>query len=255
MKLKKYVKEKEFISKKDLEIIKKLSKNNKDLSENGFQMFSKIINRMRREKYSREYEYTDKKKGISPNQFEIFLNCVNKEKFKLIFILMYKLGLRVGEVVKIKIYDIDFSNYQLLVHNEKCNRKDILLIPLSVREILKNYIEKNKIEISKNKDYIFPAEKKFSYVSKDFVRNYFRKISIISGINKPRVQIRNDEGARNLYEFGTHSFRRGFCNNFYALSNCPKKTQLVMRHKKITTTMDVYLEIDKKEVFNLLENF
>ena len=247
------------LSKSDEQILNLVySENIEGFSKKGLETFSKIVNRTLMKKYPKRDLYLNKKKGLSGSQFEKFLSLIPKERYKIIFLIMYKLGLRVSEAVKIRIYDIDFSNFEIIIHNDKCKRKEILLIPISLRKRIKQYVEKYKFEIVDREGYLFykiNRTNKYKHISKNYIRNYFRKISLECGFNKPRVQIRTQKGIRNLYEFGTHSFRRGFCNNFYALSNCPKKTQMVMRHKKITTTMDVYLELDKKEVFNLLENF
>ena len=270
------LKEEENISNKICEILKKfeIEKNLKDLKLYEFKQLSKIINRLRDKKYIRKNKTICRKKGFCESKFEQFIKNVENEKIKLLFIYMFKLGLRVGEAVKININDINinlknfkFESNIIKIENEKCGRFEYLNLPLSLIAISKEYIKKNISEILENEGYLFYRKKnnrnKFKFFSKDYVRKYFRIISIKCGINKPRIKKRVENKNINLYEYGTHSFRRGFCNEIKKeidkldIDNLSKNKllQKAMRHNDIRTTLNIYLDCEDKQLEEIMCNF
>jgi len=236
-----------------LNLLEYINKQSKDTIEN----ISKIINKERRKKYkeNREKKLGDNSKAISEDKFNILISNTKDQRLKLIFQIMYYMGLRVSEVVLIKKNDI--INNRLTINNIKAKRIETRIIPLKLNELILKYIKNNNDKISKNK-YLFTNIKNSQHISKDFVRKKFKEITLKYNINE--VYYENEIihpktkklVKRKLYLYSTHSLRHSFAKRFYEKSKCDiEKTRIAMRHKLIKDTQ-TYINGDIEEVNKLM---
>lgn len=227
-----------------------LEKQSKDTIEN----ISKIVNKKKREifKENRNKKLGENSKNINEEDFQLILNKCNKEKLKLVFLIMYYMGLRVSEVVEIKRFDI-IGEY-LNIRNIKSRRIETRRIPKRLIKELDNYIYNNLRKIQKSDNYIFTSEKTNSKLSKDYIRNQFRELTLKLNINKVYAYSDHKGIRRKLYLYSTHSLRHGFAHRFYKLSNNDiEKTRIALRHTLIKDTQN-YIKGDLKEVSELMIN-
>jgi integrase len=217
------------------------------LSKDSIENLSKLINQKRRELYFdiRVYKIGEQSKKIEHSDFLKIINYEKNPKAVLSFKIMYYMGLRVSEVVLIRKEDI--IGNKLNIHNVKCNRIETRAIPNILFNDLKEYIKTYDIE----KGFLFNGLKK-SHISKDWLRNRFRKDTLKLGINKIYDYSTHKGNKRRLFLYSTHSLRHSFANRFYEISNNDiEKTRIALRHKKLNTTQ-TYIKGNINEVNNIM---
>lgn len=64
-------------------------------------------------------------KVLTKDELSTFFNCVDNFKFKTIFMLAYGSGLRIGEIVNLRVEDIDSKKMKIFVREGKGKKKDI----------------------------------------------------------------------------------------------------------------------------------
>ncbi len=74
-------------------------------------------------------KYGSINKGFTELELQHFLRNVPNEKFRLLFKYQAYLGLRVGEVSRLHIRNIDFDKRELTIKSEKSGVSDSLKIP------------------------------------------------------------------------------------------------------------------------------
>ena len=82
----------------------------------------------------------DKKKVykvLTKEELGTFFNACDNFKFKTIFMLIYGSGLRIGEVVNLRVEDIDSKNMRLFVRDGKGNKERYTLLPQASLEMLR----------------------------------------------------------------------------------------------------------------------
>ncbi len=190
-----------------------------------------------------------------------FLRNVKSEKFKLLFRYQACLGLRVGEVSKLHVSNIDFDKRELTLKSEKSGRLDCLLIPVELFKETIEYIAKNEARIKASSGYVFFKENdnnhnNVPYIDLNYVRKVFREA--VSSADLDQVYDHSEETipghkSRPLYRLTTHSLRH------YAITRFAKSTNgnLVQasrfaRHAKPETTMR-YIARDNEALYKEID--
>lgn len=119
-----------------------------------------------------------------------------REKYTIILKILYSTGMRIGEVVKLKVKDINFDNNTFFIECAKNNKNRLIPIHKIIIELIKNYIVKRKI--FNQEDYIF-SNKCGNHIDISTVYEYFRRILWKAGIHH------NGKGPR------LHDFRHTYC--------------------------------------------
>jgi len=146
----------------------------------------------------------DAKEGLSEEEFTTLLNLINrksennpfrgeflKSRNEVIFVWLMKFGLRKGELLNVKISDIDFRKKEVKIlrraddiddpRSNKPNvktRSRILAIPDKVMEITEHYIleERHKLSGAKKHDYLIVAASSGEPLSLEAIAVMFRRL-------------------------------------------------------------------------------
>lgn len=86
------------------------------------------------------------------------LNLINNLKHKTILTLTYSVGLRVSEVINLKIEDIDFKRMVINIKNSKRNKDRVVPLSQHVLELLIIYLKQYNPKI-----YLFNGQDKIQY--------------------------------------------------------------------------------------------
>lgn len=206
-------------------------------------------------------KYGSLNKGFTESQLQVFFRSIRNEKYRLLFAYQAQLGLRIGEVVKLNIKDINFQSRELKVYTEKAQTLDTLIIPLKLFEETNTFIASFELEISEAQGYIFFRDPKKSHRQEGFVEpNYMRKVfrqSIEEALlNEDAYGLSEEDNgrtARQLHRLTTHSLRH------YAITRFAKGcngnlvlTSRFARHSEPTITM-TYINTDKTELYEAIE--
>ena len=160
----------------------------------------------------------------------ILSNC-KSTKDKLVIALLLYTGIRVGEIAKIKISDIDDNH--LLIHGKGRKERKVILIP-HIINLLNEYLSKR----SDNNEYLFVSRKNFGDRSRELhkitpqaIRDIVKKIALSSNIDESRLD-----------DIAPHTFRRTFAVNLAKNGHASSfQIQKVLGHSNIQTTQ-IYLE-------------
>jgi integrase len=182
-------------------------------------------------------------------------------KFRLLFSYQAYIGLRVGEVSKLHISNIDFDKRELTIKSEKSSKMDSLIIPLELFKETVEFMNRYQKEIKAAEGYIFFKENDnghtgLPYINVNYVRNVFREIIQLSGLNQTYAtseETYENHVPRSLHRLTTHSLRH------YAITHFAKSTNgnVVLasrfaRHSNPSTTMR-YIAKDKDELYKNID--
>jgi len=132
------------------------------------------------------------------SEIEKMFNSIKNLKHKVILFSAYSAGLRVSEIVNLKISDIHSGSRQLLIENAK-GHKD-RMVPLSevLLNVLRTYYTKYK-----PKHWLFEGQKGESYSTRS-VQEIMKKAKLLAKINhKGSVHALRHSFATHLLEGGT----------------------------------------------------
>ena len=109
----------------------------------------------KRYKKLRTPKYGTLNKSFTELELQHFLRNVPNDKFRLLFKYQAYLGLRIGEVTRLHISNINFEERELILTSEKTNKSDSLRIPHELFQETVEFIQKNKEQLIKSKGFIF----------------------------------------------------------------------------------------------------
>jgi integron integrase len=183
--------------------------------------------------------------------------------YKLMVQLMYGSGLRISEVLRLRVKDVDFKMGYVIVRDGKGAKDRTTLLPKSLIGDLKNQvlIVSKLLEFDKARDvgpvylpnllekkypfsgralewqYLFPSEN----IAKDPRVNVWRRHHIYSGTLQAHVKDAIKE-ARVFKQTSCHTFRHSFATRLLQAKYDLKQIQTLMGHADIRTT-EIYLHV------------
>lgn len=157
------------------------------------------------------------------------LELIINKKHKTMISMLYGSGLRVSEVVNLKIKDIDFEKNKLIIRNSKCKKDRITLLSSLLIKDLKELINNRKLN-----EYLFTTIYSKKYCIRT-VQQIFKKALILSKINKNAT---------------CHSLRHSFATHLLESSIDIRIIKNLLGHKSIKTTM-IYLNTIEKLNLNI----
>ena len=92
-------------------------------------------------------KYGSINKGFTELELQRFLRSIKSEKFALLFKFQAYMGLRIGEVCKLHLSNIDFDKRELIIKSEKSGKMDALLIPSDLFKETVEFVAKNAVKI------------------------------------------------------------------------------------------------------------
>ncbi len=111
-------------------------------------------------------------KVLTKEELSTFFNVIENYKFKTIFMLVYGSGLRVGEVVNLRVEDIDSKNMRIFVREGKGNKERYTILPESSLEMLRKYWKKYRQHKRRGRIFLRETGKA---ITVGVIREHFRK--------------------------------------------------------------------------------
>jgi integrase/recombinase XerD len=127
-----------------------------------------------------EYAKRNRKLPVVHSQDEIqkLISACDNLKHKTIICLMYACGLRVGEVIKLKICDVDSGRMIINIRDAKGGKDRQVMLPKNLLDLLRNYYKEYK-----PKEYLFNGQIELKY-SERSIGQFLKKYSDKAGLNK-----------------------------------------------------------------------
>ena len=165
---------------------------------------------------------------LSKEELKILFSNVRNEKHRLILMIYYSCGLRLSELLNLKIKDIDFENKVLWVRDGKGGKDRMTIIS---DEVL-NLIEKRTQNANKN-NLVFPN------VRKNNLPYTPRNIQYI--IQKARVK------AKIIKDCHIHTLRHSFATHLLEDKVDIRFIQELLGHSDLRATQ-IYTKVSKEEL-------
>jgi site-specific recombinase XerD len=165
-------------------------------------------------------------KVLSTKDIQKLFDVTTNTKHKLMLKLCYGMGLRVSEIVKLKISDIDSRRMQVLIENSKGKSDRYVNLPESVLVLLRNYYKAYKPKL-----FLFEGQYGGQYAIRS-VQAVFKNGLRLAKINKP---------------VGIHSLRHSYATHLLEYGTDMAFIQKLLGHSDMKTTM-IYAKVGKKEI-------
>ena len=159
-------------------------------------------------------------KVLTKKELSTFFNCVDNFKYKTIFMLAYGSGLRIGEIVNLRVEDIDSKNMRIFVREGKGNKERYTILSKQSLEMLRTYW--GKYRPNKRRGRIFLGETGQA-ITVGVIREHFRKYRRKAKINE-KVTL--------------HTLRHNFATNLIENGATLIQVKELMGHSNIRSTME-----------------
>jgi site-specific recombinase XerD len=153
---------------------------------------------------------------LSKREVKKLLASTKNLKHKAAFTLAYSSGLRLNEVCKLKIKDIDAERKQIRVINGKGKKDRIVILSDKALETIRLYWR-----LYRPQEYLFEGQKTSEPLTDGTLQKVFRKTLIRSGIKKDAC---------------FHSLRHSFATHLLEQGVNLRIIQHLLGHKSIKTT-------------------
>lgn len=137
----------------------------------------------------------------------------------LILELLYVTGIRVSELINIKLQDIDQSNHKIKITG-KGNKQRIVMYGKKCQELLEKYIKIRKNFLKENNDYLILGVKG-KKINDRVIRNIINELSQKAGIN---------------LRISPHTFRHTFATHMLNEGADLRSVQELLGHENLSTT-------------------
>ena len=159
---------------------------------------------------------------LSREEVAHFLESIASSKHRTILVTAYAAGLRISEVTRLKITDIDSQRMMIRIAQGKGQKDRYVMLSLQLLEILRAYWK-----ATRSKEWLFPGDIPGRPITTDAVEQACQKARRVSGIKKPITP---------------HSLRHAFATHLLESGTDVRKIQLLMGHRSLATTARYYAQ-------------
>jgi len=159
-------------------------------------------------------------KVLTKEELRAFFYACEEPKYKMIFMLIYGSGLRIGEAANLRIEDIDSKKMRIFVRDGKGNKQRYTILPEVSLEMLREYYKKERPKHPEG--YIFLNEEG-KPLTVERMRVYFRRYRRKAKLNE---------------RFIVHSLRHSFATNLIERGATLIQVKELLGHSNIRSTME-----------------
>lgn len=163
-------------------------------------------------------------------------NALENKKHKAILFTAYSAGLRVSEVVTLKIADVDSKRMQLFIAQSKGKKDRYVNLSPVLLDILRSYLRQAS---PRPKVYLFESNQTGCAYPTRTIQQIFSNAKQKAGIRK---------------EVGIHSLRHSFATHLLDKGTDIRYIKDLLGHFDIRTT-ERYLHVSKKQLVNVVSPF
>jgi integrase/recombinase XerD len=170
---------------------------------------------------------------LSREEIDAVLACVFNEKHWLMIALAYGAGLRVSELVMMKVGDVDCLQKIIHLKSTKGSKHRLSIIPEKLVDQLAFLMQKKV-----SSDYVFESERGGHLASRSIQKVFTRAIAA-AGIKKPA---------------SFHSLRHSFATHLLEKGTNLRVIQKLLGHSSIQTTQ-IYTQVSKTCLLDVVSPF
>ena len=221
--------------------MKQIDQNQAKTIQNSRKKKALSSNVKKRPKYER---FGEQIRYFTKDEWQLFIDSIDRQEHKLMMLLLYEMGCRVGEFVKIQLKHLDFLNGSVFIpaENTKTKHQRTSYIPKGlVNDIIiylrfQNRMAKRTVQISNSEDYLFrPHDQKGKRYTTNRLRQIFQSYVKKAGLDRDYGE---DMMGRKLHKFTIHSLRHTHCMHYIHLFKLPIPiVQRQVGHTTLDATM------------------
>jgi len=166
---------------------------------------------------------------LSHREIEQIIEATGNPKYKLMISLGYACGLRVSEVVNLRVADLDIDELVVHIRNAKGKKDRISVLPKKLQNDLRNSIA------GKNMSDLVFASNQGGKLTTTSLQKMFRKSLGKAKINKPAT---------------FHSLRHSFATHLLENGTDVRYVQELLGHSNIRTTQ-IYTQVTNPKLKNI----
>ena len=182
---------------------------------------------------------------LSTSEIDLLIQAVNLstlegERNKVMLETLYSCGLRVSELVTLKISDLFFEEGFIKITG-KGNKQRFVPIGLATQKLILNYKNFIRVHLSIQKgheDTLF-LNRRGKQLTRAMVFTIIKDLAVVIGLQKT---------------ISPHTFRHSFATHLLENGADLRSIQLMLGHESITTT-EVYMHLDRKFLAEVLQNY
>lgn len=229
------------LSEKDIEnyllnvIVPKYGKSTQNQHINAIKFYYEQVLKLPRTKYIIERPRKDFKVPVVLDRFEAeaLLNQLTNKKHFCIIALLYSCGLRIGELLNLKIQDIDSKRMLIQIKCSKGNKDRLIPLPKSILQLLREYYR-----IYQPKAYLFEGVDGQKY-SPSSVRKIIKRAAKKAKINK---------------DLCAHTLRHSYATHLLESGTDLRLIQKLLGHSNIKTT-EIYTHVSNSQLKKVTSPF
>ncbi len=173
-----------------------------------------------------QHLYPSRKAKPLPNYLTLsevksMIDAVDNKKHLCIIKMLYGAGLRLGELLNLRLSDINSENRLIYIRKAKGNKDRVVMLSSGILEDLRQYYKKYK-----PKEYLFEGQNGGMYSEKS-VQNVVKNAASKAGIKK---------------KVTPHTLRHSFATHLLESGTDIRYIQQLLGHKSIKTT-EIYTHI------------
>ena len=144
-------------------------------------------------------------RSIPPEEMDRLIATLNLRDLAMVSILQYT-GIRVGELVTLKVNDIDLSRHELRVYG-KGSKERTIAINSKLQAVLNTYLTDLTARIKAGLTWLFPTPKGAGHLTARMVQLRFKQLALSLGIERLNPHLFRSTFATSLYRNGTDVFQ------------------------------------------------
>ncbi|MGN7456029.1 site-specific tyrosine recombinase/integron integrase [Paenibacillus pasadenensis] len=164
---------------------------------------------------------------LSTGEVAQLLRSVSNEKHRAILCLLYSAGLRVSEVVRLRLRDLDLERRTITVRQGKGRKDRITLLSDIARGAVERYVGSGQ-----SGDWLFPGQDGRRHLTERSVQKLFEQVRSRAGIRKP---------------VSVHSLRHSFATHLLENGTDLRYIQELLGHQSSRTT-ERYTHVGTRDV-------
>jgi integrase/recombinase XerD len=172
-------------------------------------------------------------KLLNEEELRKLFNALTNKKHKAMLFTAYSAGLRVSEIVNLKISHIDSKRMQIFIERSKGKKDRYVNLSPILLDILRQYMREYK---PVPKVYLFESEQTFTAYPARTIQQIFTNAKNKAGIRK---------------EVGIHSLRHSFATHLLEKGTDIRYIKELLGHFNIKTT-ERYLHVSRQKLVNIV---
>lgn len=171
---------------------------------------------------------------LSQQEIKKIIDSIINPKHKLAIALMYSSGLRVSEVVRLRVADFDLERLILRVNRGKGGKDRLSVLPFNLVGLIKK-LTRGKTA----KNFIFASRSRHNHLTERSVQKIFSRALKKSGIKKSA---------------SCHSLRHSFATHLLEQGTDIRHIQKLLGHKHLETTQ-IYTKVSLESLMLIKSPF